>query len=342
MPATLVRCRTHRGAARTAGHRLRRQCARRAHRHQHARRRVREYELNANATVGDYGTYGANGVSGWPRGRGRIRVAPGRRQLSQRRLPPQRLPRSRRHQRLRRDQRALQIAHAAVGNAARRMSPRCGWISTTATTRSRSTIPAPRCPTSPGRIRSSRARWRCALDYTRRRCIRRREPHQRSARRAASIPSTATGATMPPGARTRPTTTSSASIATARTLSEDLRIVSRDNVDRGAEFAWLAGVYALRTDEDVQQHDVYHDLVVRRRRASAFDSDYRATNLAALRRARVAARARRRCSASVRAASIAAPTTAIPSGADFFAGRNHVRWFAEPAPRIRRARAARI
>ena len=46
-----------------------------------------------------------------------------------------------------------------------------------------------------------------------------------------------------------------------RTLSEDLRLVSRGNVDHGASFAWLAGVYALRTDEDVQQHDVYHDLL---------------------------------------------------------------------------------
>ena len=38
-------------------------------------------------------------------------------------------------------------------------------------------------------------------------------------------------------------------------------------------------MYALRTDEDVQQHDVYHDLLFgdgERR----FPSDYRATNLA--------------------------------------------------------------
>jgi iron complex outermembrane recepter protein len=65
-----------------------------------------------------------------------------------------------------------------------------------------------------------------------------------------------------------------------RTLSEDLRVVSRANVDRGANFAWLAGVYALRTDEDVRQHDVYRDLLFGEGdllRAS----DYRATNLAA-------------------------------------------------------------
>jgi outer membrane receptor protein involved in Fe transport len=65
-----------------------------------------------------------------------------------------------------------------------------------------------------------------------------------------------------------------------RTLSQDLRLISRGSVDRGANFAWLAGVYALRTDEDVQQHDVYRD-----RLFGDGDllraSDYRATNLAA-------------------------------------------------------------
>ena len=67
-----------------------------------------------------------------------------------------------------------------------------------------------------------------------------------------------------------------------RTLSQDLRLISRANVDRGGSFAWLAGVYALRTDEDVQQHDIYHD-----RNPLIGDGDllrssvYRATNLAA-------------------------------------------------------------
>ena len=65
-----------------------------------------------------------------------------------------------------------------------------------------------------------------------------------------------------------------------RTLSQDLRIVSRDNVDRGARFAWLAGMYALRTDEEVQQHNVYRDRLFGEgdfRPASG----YHATNLAA-------------------------------------------------------------
>ncbi len=35
-----------------------------------------------------------------------------------------------------------------------------------------------------------------------------------------------------------------------RSLSEDLRLVSRASVDSGADFAWLVGAYALRTDED--------------------------------------------------------------------------------------------
>jgi len=64
-----------------------------------------------------------------------------------------------------------------------------------------------------------------------------------------------------------------------RTLSEDLRLISRDNVHQGASFSWLAGVYALRTDEDVQQHDVYHDLLFGDGDITR-DSDYLATNLA--------------------------------------------------------------
>ena len=59
------------------------------------------------------------------------------------------------------------------------------------------------------------------------------------------------------------------------TLSEDLRLVSRASVDRGAAWSWLAGAYLLRTDEDVRQHDFYNgDTLV------DMSSDYRATNLA--------------------------------------------------------------
>jgi outer membrane receptor protein involved in Fe transport len=58
-----------------------------------------------------------------------------------------------------------------------------------------------------------------------------------------------------------------------------LRLVSRGNVDHGASFAWLAGVYALRTDEDVQQHDVYHDFLFGDGDLTR-SSEYRATNLA--------------------------------------------------------------
>jgi outer membrane receptor protein involved in Fe transport len=63
------------------------------------------------------------------------------------------------------------------------------------------------------------------------------------------------------------------------TLSTDLRIVSQASVEHGDGFAWLAGVYALRTDEDVQQHDIYRDLVYGDGER-VFTSDYRATNLA--------------------------------------------------------------
>jgi outer membrane receptor protein involved in Fe transport len=65
-----------------------------------------------------------------------------------------------------------------------------------------------------------------------------------------------------------------------RTLSEDLRLVSRASMEAGAHFAWLAGVYALRTDEEVTQRDVWRDLLFGDG-DSRLDSDYRATNLAA-------------------------------------------------------------
>jgi outer membrane receptor protein involved in Fe transport len=65
-----------------------------------------------------------------------------------------------------------------------------------------------------------------------------------------------------------------------RALSEDLRLVSRADVDRGARFSWLAGVYALRTDEDVEQNDVWRDLYLGDGSAR-MTSDYRATNFAA-------------------------------------------------------------
>jgi iron complex outermembrane recepter protein len=64
-----------------------------------------------------------------------------------------------------------------------------------------------------------------------------------------------------------------------RTLSEDLRLVSHASVDAGADFAWLAGVYALRTDEEVTQRDVWRDLLWGDGE-TRLDSDYRATNLA--------------------------------------------------------------
>jgi iron complex outermembrane recepter protein len=63
------------------------------------------------------------------------------------------------------------------------------------------------------------------------------------------------------------------------TLSTDLRVVSKASVANGDGFAWLAGAYVLRTDEDVRQHDIYRDLVYGDGER-LFSSDYRATNLA--------------------------------------------------------------
>lgn len=64
-----------------------------------------------------------------------------------------------------------------------------------------------------------------------------------------------------------------------QTLSEDLRIVSRDSVAKGAPWSWLAGAYLLRTDEDVRQRDTWRDLLFGDGE-TVMTSDYRATNLA--------------------------------------------------------------
>jgi iron complex outermembrane recepter protein len=64
-----------------------------------------------------------------------------------------------------------------------------------------------------------------------------------------------------------------------RTVSSDLRFVSKNSVDGGSAFAWLAGAYALRTEEDLRQHDIARDLVYGDY-DQRFSSDYRATNLA--------------------------------------------------------------
>jgi hypothetical protein len=64
-----------------------------------------------------------------------------------------------------------------------------------------------------------------------------------------------------------------------QTLSADVRVVSHESVARGGDFAWLAGVYSLRTDEDAQQLDVWRDGPTAG--TSEFASDYGATNLAA-------------------------------------------------------------
>jgi iron complex outermembrane receptor protein len=64
------------------------------------------------------------------------------------------------------------------------------------------------------------------------------------------------------------------------TWSQDFRLVSRASVDDGAPLSWLVGAYALRTTEDVRQHDVYHDLNYGDADVT-LTSDYRATNAAA-------------------------------------------------------------
>jgi outer membrane receptor protein involved in Fe transport len=64
-----------------------------------------------------------------------------------------------------------------------------------------------------------------------------------------------------------------------RALSQDLRLVSRASTADGARFSWLVGAYALRTDEDVEQNDVWRDLAWGDG-ATRATSEYQATNLA--------------------------------------------------------------
>ena len=65
-----------------------------------------------------------------------------------------------------------------------------------------------------------------------------------------------------------------------RSLSEDLRLVSRASVDSGADFSWLVGAYVLRTDEEVTETNVWRDQTFGDGESRAH-SNYRATNLAA-------------------------------------------------------------
>jgi iron complex outermembrane receptor protein len=60
-----------------------------------------------------------------------------------------------------------------------------------------------------------------------------------------------------------------------RTLSQDLRIVSRESIEQGARVAWLAGVYAMRAEEEVAQNDTYNGATV-----VDMSSDFRSMNLA--------------------------------------------------------------
>ena len=134
----------------------------------------RESELNAERHgVGDYGTRGANGVLGGPIGEGEAawRLVAGNYRSDGFRRDS--YLRSRRHQRLRREQRATARERAAARDTCARTSPRCGSISTTATTRSRSTTRAPRCPTSPARTRRLARAGRDAARLRRRRDLRR-------------------------------------------------------------------------------------------------------------------------------------------------------------------------
>jgi iron complex outermembrane recepter protein len=239
---------------------------------------VREHELNANATVGDYGTYGANGVLGGPVGQGESawRLVAGN----------HRSDGFRRNSYLDRndtngyDETSARFKLHTQPSESLRADFTAMWVDLDngydafALDNSRTTL-----SDKPGQDTQLARALAMRLDY--------------GGVRAFDLVSRTTFGTSrgvysfdgdwgndAAWGANEPYDYFQRFDRDRRTLSEDLRIVSRDNVDRGANFAWLAGVYALRTDEDVRQRDVYRDLLfgdgdlVR-------DSDYRATNLAA-------------------------------------------------------------
>ena len=81
---------------------------------------------------------------------------------------------------------------------------------------------------------------------------------------------------MRTGASTRRTTTFRATTVSASTLSQDLRSLSKATA-RDDGFGWLAGVYALRLDEDNRQRDEFAGELLR----PCSRPDYEAVNAAA-------------------------------------------------------------
>ena len=242
MPATLLRRRAHRSAARSAGHGLWRERARRPDRREHARAAARARAQRRASTVGDYGTLGANGVLGGPSATARRRGgwSPATIAATAFAATPflgrddtngydetQRAPAS--------------CSAQPTENLRARFHRHVGRISTTATTRSAIDNSRTTLSDKPGPGHAAHARARHAARLRRRRVVRRRQPHRASARHAACIPSTATGATTTAGARTRPTTTSSASTASAARSAQICASCRVPTSIDGADFAWLAG-----------------------------------------------------------------------------------------------------
>ena len=136
-----------------------------------------------------------------------------------------------------------------------------------------------------------------------------RQPQRVRNDRAASIRSTATGVTTQLG-RELALRLFPAFRPRAQTLSQICASCRASRWTAAPTFAWLAGAYALRTDEDVGSTMSSVTCVYAWRATLA--SDYRATNLAVYGELEWRL-APRRCSRWVRAASTAAPTTRIPT-----------------------------
>ena len=335
MPATLVRRRAHRSAARSARHRVWRERARRAHRGQHARAAARaraQRERARSATT----ARAARRRVGRPDRRWRSRLALRRRQLSQRRLPPQYLPASRRHQWLRRDQRAAASCTGSRSSTLR-VDVTAMWvdldngydafsIDNSRITQSdkpgqdaqlsRAARGAPRLRAVPSlrRHQPHGLRQLAQRLLVRRRLGQRRELGCEFALRLfpalRSRPAHAERGSAPRVARiggrwrrASPGSRASTCCAPTKTCSST-----------------TSGAICVNGDGD-----------------SRFASDYRATNLAGLRRARMAAWRERPCSRSVRARRTPRADYADSNGAAFSPDETMFGGSLEPAPCFRRA-----
>ena len=249
-----------------------------ADRGEHARAAARA-RAQRQRDVGDYGTRGANGVLGGPSATAKPPGASSPATIAATAFAA--TPSCSRDDTNGYDESSarLQAARAAARDTCASTSPRCGPISTMATTRSRSTTRAPRCPTSPGQDAQLARALAMRLDYdgaatfdvvSRTAFGNSRSVYSFDGDWGNDGAGARTALRLLPALRPRP-----------QTVSEDLRIVSRDiggrrrATSRGSRACMRCAPTKTCSSTTSGAICVYGD------GESQFASDYRATNLAA-------------------------------------------------------------